>query len=210
MATLTKRLVPLKLSALKTALYSISSSVSKPAAATSAAGAAAADAAPGAAPLAFRDGGAGAGTLERVREEIARDAERGPRIPRGPEPPRKPKRGDDEDTEKAEAKAPAPVPAPQTAKAPRGPAAAGGALAERRRAAGLRPGQLDPSVAAPGLSRRDRELEERKVSAAFFAFSAGQCRCKRPLRTRPLLPPTPHPPRQPSLPSPPLLFPLFP
>ncbi|KAI8463019.1 MAG: hypothetical protein J3K34DRAFT_159529 [Monoraphidium minutum] len=146
MVTLTKRLVPLKLSALKTALYSLSGGGPRAAAA-----AASASAAPPAA-LAFRDGGSA--TLERVREELEAEAAAGPRIPAGPEPP------------KPEGERPAARKAP----APRG---AAGALAERRRAAGLKPGQLDPAVVArPGLSRRERELVDRKSYLKNFWYAA--------------------------------------
>jgi hypothetical protein len=147
MATLTKRLVPLKLGAIKKALYSVSApSRNRATVAASAAPVAQRAAEAGGAPLAFRDGGAD--TLERIREELEAEAARGPRIPSGPGGP------DEEDKPATKAKA---------QPTPRNPAA----LAERRRAAGLKPGQLDPAVLAPGgLSRREKELIDRKVGSS--------------------------------------------
>jgi hypothetical protein len=139
MATVTKRMLPVKLSALKRALYAVTGRGPAPAAAA---------AAPVAAPLAFRDGPAP--TIERVREQLEREAARGPRVPRGPEPPKRPS-DEDDDEAAADTKAAA-RPAPRGA----------GALAERRRAAGLRPGQMDPA-APPARTKREQELIDRKV-----------------------------------------------
>lgn len=153
MATLTKRMLPLKLSALKRALYAVTGSrhraaIATAAAATMAPPAPSAPASPAtlaklpavaqgvaasaAAPLAFRDGTTI--TEERIRQELEA-AVRAP-LPRIPQ---------------------LPSPAPKMARR---------SLEERRKAAGLKPGQLDPSVLAP--SRRDQELIDRKVSSVGF------------------------------------------
>lgn len=138
MATVTKRMLPLKLSAFKSALYALTGRAGRTAAAASAAAGTLPPRSPtpmagGAAPLAFRGG---ASTLERVVEDIEADIAASPRIPNGPSP----------------LLPPAKSPAPRSA----------GALADKRRSAGLRPGQLDPASLAP-LSRREQELLDRKV-----------------------------------------------
>lgn len=152
MVTVTKRMLPLKLSALKRALYTLTGGRSARAATAVAAALPALTSAPtavdasSAAPLAFRDGGAA--TLERIREELEAEAAAAPRLPRASELP-KPK------------KSPGSTPTPQSA----------GRLAERRRSSGLRPGQLDPA-AAPPLSRREQELIDRKSYLRNFWYAA--------------------------------------
>jgi hypothetical protein len=148
MATVTKRMLPVKLSALKRALYAVTGRGPTPvAAAVITPAPPAPTAAP--APLAFRDGSAP--TLERVREQLEREAARAPRVPRGPNPPKRRPEGDAEEG-----------PAPRGA----------GGLAERRRSAGLRPGQLDPTRVLPGTSKREQELIERKVGGRNWGAGA--------------------------------------
>lgn len=149
MTTPTKRMLPLKLSTAKRALYALAGLASRrPATAAAAALVAPAPPAPPApsAPAAFRDGSA---TLERVIEEIEQDAATPPRLPRGPQLPEVPK------------------------------AVEGPSLADRRRAGGLRPGQLDPASLPSSLGRRERELLDRKVGRVAHSTRCATGRARR-------------------------------
>jgi Rieske [2Fe-2S] domain len=157
MMTLSKRMLPVRLGAIKRAVYMLAmSGAGQPTAAT--ANAASATAAPlaftdtavapstAAAPLAFTDT-AVADVIADIEAQAAAPPRRLPQLP---------------------------VPAPPSTPTGKAPPATGRRppLADRRAQRGLRPGQLDPAAAPPRFDHRTRELLERKSYLRNFWYAA--------------------------------------